>query len=817
MKKIFKYLASAIVLAGFVFVSCSKEDLIPVTPEEDGIKAYTLTITASMEKTPGTKVLELGGADNKTLYKKWALNDEVSVYKGSTLAGTLKATTVSSNGFDATLTGQLTGTTINTADELVMKFSSQNYSAQDGTLDGIASTCDYAEAKVTVATIDGSGNITTTEDALFKSQQAIVKFTLQDEAANLISATSLTIKVSGMSDIVVTPGSATSELFVAVPGIEAKDITLTAVVEGKDFICKKSAATLENSKYYGIKASMFNAYYTPLTLEAKSSGTITFLLKDHNDIQPITYRLNNGSPVTISKGTTATIDVSAGDRVAFYGNNSFYGDGSAPYSSIISGTADSYVYGNIMSLIDGDNFATLKDINHANTFAYLFNNNTHLYNHSWKDFILPAENVKQDCYSHMFYGCTKLTKAPDLPATSVAERCYYSMFSGCSSLENIPSTLPATDLAADNASGCYMAMFQNCTKITTAPSLPSTTVTSSCYFSMFEGCTSLKNNIPSTLPGGALAFCCYKCMFKGCKNIETAPSFAATSATGMECCHSMFSGCSKLQTANISFDFGNGKLTDRCCLEMFLDCKALTTGPTVINAAVIQTGGCYKMFYGCENLETFPTTLPAMTVGSSGYYYMFYNCKKMTTAPTLPATTLAGSSYLGMFMNCTALTTVQSNLPAPKISTYTYEAMFSGCTSLQTAPSLSFTELEGNYNCWSMFYNCTSLVNVPDLPIVAALTERCYQFMFRSCSNLENAPLLPNTTLVEACYNGMFQDCTKLKDVKCLATNPSASFTPNWLNGVAATGTFVKNPTATWETGVAGIPNGWTVQEYVTQ
>ena len=813
MKKIFKYFASAIVLAGFVFVSCSKEDLTPVTPEEDGVKAYTLTITASKEN-PGTKLLELGGENNKTLYKKWALNDEVSVYKGSTLAGTLRATTVSSDGFNATLTGQLTGTTISTGDDLVMKFSSPNYSTQDGTLADIASTCDYAEAEVTVATIDGSGNITTTEDALFKNQQAIVKFTLLDEAANLISATSLTVKVSGMSDIVVTPGSATSELFVAVPGIEAKDITLTAVVDGKDFTCKKSAATLENSKYYGIKASMFNPYYTPLTLEAKSDGTITFLLKDHADIQPITYRLNNGSPVTISKGTTATtINVSAGDRVAFYGNNSFYGDGSSPNyttSSKISGTADCYVYGNIMSLIDADNFAALETINHDYTFPHLFYNNTHLFNHSWKDFILPAKNVKQYSYAYMFYGCTNLSKAPDLPATKVARSCYEYMFQNCSSLVYIPSTLPATDLAADEASACYMAMFRNCTKITTAPSLPSTTLITNCYFSMFEGCTSLKT-IPSTLPGGALVFCCYKQMFKDCTNIVTAPSFAATSAA-LESCRGMFSGCTKLRTANISFDFGtDGTLPENCCLDMFLDCKALTTGPTVINAALIESSGCYRMFSGCENLTTFPTTLPAMTVKGSGYYRMFFNCKKMTTAPTLPATTLAGSSYSGMFQGCTALTTVQSNLPATKISTYTYEAMFSGCTSLQTAPSLSFTELEGDYNCWSMFYNCKSLVNVPDLPNVAALTKRCYQYMFHSCSNLENAPLLPNTELVDACYNGIFQNCTKLKYVKCLATNPSSSFTPNWLQGVAATGTFVKDPSTTWETGVAGIPDGWTV------
>ena len=36
--------------------------------------------------------------------------------------------------------------------------------------------------------------------------------------------------------------------------------------------------------------------------------------------------------------------------------------------------------------------------------------------------------------------------------------------------------------------------------------------------------------------------------------------------------------------------------------------------------------------------------------------------------------------------------------------------------------------------------------------------------------------------------------------------------TGEWVSGVAATGIFVKNSAATWETiGVDGIPTGWTV------
>ena len=781
MKKIFKYFASAIALAGFVFVSCSKDDLAPVTPEEDGVK-YTLTITASREKAPDTKLLELGGVDNKTLYKKWALNDEVSVYKGETLAGSLRATTVSSDGFDATLTGQLTGTTIVTGDDLVMKFRTPNYSAQNGTLAGIASTCDYAEAEVTVATIDGSGNITTTEDALFKNQQAIVKFTLQDEAANLISATSFTIKGEGMSDIVVTPSAAASELFVAVPGIEEKDLTLTAVVEGETFTCKKSSATLENSKYYGIKVSMFNARHTPLTLVAKGTGNISFFLMDNTSIQPITYRKNNGSSQTISAGSTATVAVTAGDRITFYGNNSFYGHNGFTDNSQISSTVDCYVYGNIMSLVDKDNFASLETLEHADTFSYLFKENTHLYSHSWKEFVLPATTIQSRCYTGLFYGCTKVTKAPVLPATTLA-------------------------------SGCYQSMFYGCTALTAAPDLPATSTVTNCYFSMFDGCTSLVS-IPATLPGGDLAFCCYKQMFKGCTKIETAPSFAATSVE-LQSCYGMFLDCTKLKTANISFDLGSeGIMVDGCCLEMFKNCTALTTGPTVINAAVINGSGCYGMFEGCKNLTTFPTTLPAMTVKGSGYNRMFLGCAKMTTAPTLPATTLAGSSYTSMFMNCTSLKNVQSNLPATKIYTYTYEGMFAGCSSLETAPSLSITEMEGNYNCWSMFSNCKKLVNVPDLPNVAVLTQRCYQFMFSGCTSLEKAPLLPSETLAAGSYFKMFNGCTKLNYVKCLATDISASgCTEEWLSGVASEGTFVKDPATTWGTGTSGIPSGWTIED----
>jgi hypothetical protein len=38
----------------------------------------------------------------------------------------------------------------------------------------------------------------------------------------------------------------------------------------------------------------------------------------------------------------------------------------------------------------------------------------------------------------------------------------------------------------------------------------------------------------------------------------------------------------------------------------------------------------------------------------------------------------------------------------------------------------------------------------------------------------------------------------------------------NWVDGVASSGTFVKHPDMTsLPTGTSGIPNGWTVEDYV--
>lgn len=301
----------------------------------------------------------------------------------------------------------------------------------------------------------------------------------------------------------------------------------------------------------------------------------------------------------------------------------------------------------------------------------------------------------------------------------------------------------------------FYNLFKNNTKVINAEnlSLPATTLTNWCYRSMFDGCTNLTT--APELPATTLIINCYAYMFRGCTSLTTAPELPATT------------------------------LASYCCQYMFQGCTSLTTAPELHATTDIEFMSCSHMFQGCTNLITIPS-LPSVKPGNRGCEYMFADCVNLTTAPELPATQTDAECYYGMF---------------------------DGCTSLTEAPELPAETLE--QDCYAMmFYNCTSLTTAPTTLPATTLAYNCYYSMFYGCTSLETAPELPATTLISGCYSSMFRGCTSLNYIKAMfTTTPSSSYTSNWVSGVAATGTFVKNAAATWTTtGNSGIPNGWTVE-----
>ena len=245
-----KYLYNIFMLAAVAvaFVSCEKEN----TPV-DG--TFTLTVDASKEGTKGTKQL---GLDGSTLNATWAAGEQVKVYNGETLLGTLTPQTTGSA--HTKLSGTLEGT-IAVDDVLTLKFLSPDYGSQDGTLAYIAANCDYAVATVTVSGFSGDATktIKTTGHANFVNQQTIVKFSLKDTSNADISATQLVVN-DGATDYTINRASAASEIYVAIPGFRRKTVRLTATVGSVAYTYEKSGATFTNGQYYEITVKMTGPY-----------------------------------------------------------------------------------------------------------------------------------------------------------------------------------------------------------------------------------------------------------------------------------------------------------------------------------------------------------------------------------------------------------------------------------------------------------------------------------------------------------------------------------------------------------------------------
>lgn len=260
----------ALLMVGATVTSCSSDDTIADQPVQQpvGPQVYTMTVEAT-KGGDGTRALNLDG--NK-LNATWTAGDEVEVWTEdgtTTKYGTLIA---QSDGASTKLTGTLT-TKPSGGETLTLKYLSPNYSSQDGTLTGTANSidkvCDYATATVT-ATVDGD-NVTTTA-AAFENQQAVVKFTLKNKANDSdLSATKLVVNVGG-TEYEVNPVSATSEIYVAIPGFNGQTITLTATVGSDTYTYEKSGVAFTNGSFYRVAVKMTKQASAP---EGAISGKFT--------------------------------------------------------------------------------------------------------------------------------------------------------------------------------------------------------------------------------------------------------------------------------------------------------------------------------------------------------------------------------------------------------------------------------------------------------------------------------------------------------------------------------------------------------------
>lgn len=316
--------------------------------------------------------------------------------------------------------------------------------------------------------------------------------------------------------------------FLMESGQETNDINQSPLLYKNKIECDEPIPKHDYSKDY-------------FTTEALEDGTISFnIWKDMGTdyITSISYSKDNGETWTTVNNENnkeanlqIEVDVEEGDKILWKGGAQqlgYFDDSEGDnIGSFFSSTCEFNAYGNVMSMLYGDNFSGRKTLSYDCIFARLFND----YNDEQTCFIvnasnisLPATTLANSCYSYMFYRCTSLTSAPELPATTLAVGCYSSMFNGCISLTTAPE-LSATILAGV----CYGSMFYGCTSLNAAPELPATTLANYCYDHMFYGCTSL--TAAPELPAATLAQGCYNSMFYGCTELNYIKALFTTTPT----------------------------------------------------------------------------------------------------------------------------------------------------------------------------------------------------------------------------------------------------------------------------------------------
>ena len=240
-----------------------------------------------------------------------------------------------------------------------------------------------------------------------------------------------------------------------------------------------------------------------LTLDVLSGGTILWTESGLTTSKTISYSKDNGTTWTnIASSTAGTaINVDAGDKVLIKGTNAKYTENNkTKFAAFSGGTATFNAYGNIMSLIYGDNFSGQTSLSQIWALANVFNASNIV---SAENLIMPATTLTNYCYRATFANCSLLTTPPELPATTLAEGVYWYMFDNDFALATAPE-LPSTTLTV----GCYAGMFHNCTSLTTAPDLSATTLPVSAYTNMFDSCTNL-NYIKCLATNISANYCTY--------------------------------------------------------------------------------------------------------------------------------------------------------------------------------------------------------------------------------------------------------------------------------------------------------------------
>ena len=224
----------------------------------------------------------------------------------------------------------------------------------------------------------------------------------------------------------------------------------------------------------------------PLTINALDQVSLT-----------VNSRYSGGTVYYRVKGDTTWQSLTSGQTLTIQPQAPVQLMGYSGATGLFSGGTQSghyEVYGNVMSLVHGENFIgqTVIPSSLVDCFYATFRNCQSLV--SIKNLVMPATTLSDGCYRSMFNKCWYLEELPDvfLPANAqLSSACCRYTFEELGnnlgqSIEVPSGFLPTTNLAV----ACYEAMFSRA-NISKAPELPATIMQTKCYMQMFQYCTGL--------------------------------------------------------------------------------------------------------------------------------------------------------------------------------------------------------------------------------------------------------------------------------------------------------------------------------------
>jgi hypothetical protein len=243
------------------FAACSNDDNDLTTQQPQ--KAEGITITAQLApKTGGATTRAVSDGTDK-IVSEWAVGEHIAIlYEVSGTKKVADAEITAVDGTTGAATIQFTveeGTPDDTPCTLVYPYDAAKddhtgvkdaatlLAAQDGTL---SANLDVRVGYGTIQTTTPGLTVTTQPAAQF----AIFKFTTKSVpgaggSLQNTNMTELTVTI-GTQDYVITPGSATSTLYAALPAVADQTVTFTATDGSNLYFASKASVSFAAAKYY---------------------------------------------------------------------------------------------------------------------------------------------------------------------------------------------------------------------------------------------------------------------------------------------------------------------------------------------------------------------------------------------------------------------------------------------------------------------------------------------------------------------------------------------------------------------------------------